>query len=183
MTIVSSLDDIIDLYATRGDLHYGEGVTQIEHAVQCATLAETSGASSDLIVASLLHDIGHLLVDSTNFCIDDRHEIAGADALDVLFGESVAQPVALHVSAKRYLCHVEPGYLPALSTASQRSLALQGGSFDRHEAEMFERLPHWRAAVTLRRFDDIGKSEEPSLRTFADFVPLMHRLVVAPSRS
>ena len=69
MTVVSTVADIVELYAARGGLHYGEGVTQIEHAVQCAVLAETSSASAELIVASLLHDIGHLLIDPTDFSL------------------------------------------------------------------------------------------------------------------
>jgi len=179
--IVSSLGDIVDLYAARGGQTYGEGVTQIEHAVQCAALAEAGGAAPALVVASLLHDIGHLLVDPEDaaaFRFDDRHETAGADALRTLFGEAVSQPVALHVSAKRYLCFIEPAYRSGLSTASQKSLALQGGAFDRSQAETFERESGWREAVALRRLDDHGKSDEAAQRRFPDFIPLMRRLVV-----
>jgi len=179
MITVSTIDEIVVLYATRGRLHYGEGVTQVEHAVQCAVLAEAGGAARELIVAALLHDIGHLVVDPdevVDFRYDDRHEIVGAKALAALFGEAVSRPVALHVSAKRYLCRSEPGYFAALSPASQKSLDLQGGAFDRAAADAFERLPHWREAVALRRFDDWGKSDEAARRTFADFIPEMRAL-------
>jgi len=180
---VSTVDDVVDLYAARGGLHYGEGVTQVEHAVQCAVLAEADGASPGLIVAALLHDIGHLVVNPdevADFSLDDRHEIVGAKALHALFGEAVSRPVALHVPAKRYLCCVEPGYFSALSSASQASLALQGGAFDRAAADAFERLPHWREAVALRRLDDRGKSDEAAHRAFADFVPTMRALAKRP---
>lgn len=179
MTAIASPDDIIALYARLGESHYGEGVTQAEHAVQCAMLAEASGASADLVVASLLHDIGHLIVDPADFTIDDRHEIAGAEVLELVFGEAVSRPVALHVSAKRYLCRTEPAYSSALSPASRKSLILQGGAFDRAEAEAFERLPHWPEAVALRRFDDWGKSDQSARRGFADFVPLIRQVATA----
>lgn len=45
MSSVSSIDEIVALYALRGGRTYGEGVTQIEHALQCAMQAEAAGAS------------------------------------------------------------------------------------------------------------------------------------------
>ena len=174
MARLSSLDEIVRLYAERGDAHYGEGVSQTEHALQCAELAEADGAPPSLIVAALLHDIGHLFEDEATIAdADYRHEILGAQLLKGLFGETVRAPIALHVSAKRYLCRLEPGYLDALSPASQASLALQGGPFDAVKAAAFERLPFWREAVALRRYDDTGKRTEPSRRTMADYLPIM----------
>ena len=173
---VSTISDVVALYSLRGELHYGEGVTQAEHAVQCAVLADASGASDELVVASLLHDIGHLLIDPEDFSFDDRHEAAGASALSRLFGKGVSTPVALHVAAKRYLCSIDPTYQAGLSAASQKSLALQGGAYDREAADAFQRLAHWRDAVVLRRFDDEGKSGEATKRLFVDFVPLMRKV-------
>ena len=49
------------MFAERGSLIYGEHVTQRQHALQCATFAERAGASPSLIVAALLHDVGHML--------------------------------------------------------------------------------------------------------------------------
>ena len=176
MARLSSLEEIERLYATRGELNYGEGLTQTEHAVQCAALAEAEGASPSLIVAALLHDVGHLFEAEdavTGAKSDHRHEIAGAQALRSLFDHRVRGPIALHVPAKRYLCFSEPGYLEALSPASQASLRLQGGPFDAAEAAAFERLPHWREAVALRRYDDMGKRDDLVSRPFAAFIPVM----------
>ncbi len=177
MPRVLSVDEIADLYAVRGADHYGEGVTQMEHALQCAALAQDDGASDSLIAAALLHDIGHLFEDERDVVgakFDGRHEIAGAWALKGLFGDAVRRPIALHVAAKRWLCFAEPGYVAALSPASQQSLVLQGGPFGAAQAAAFERLRGWRDAVTLRRYDDIGKRDDPSRRTFEDFAPLLH---------
>ena len=186
MPRLSSLDDINRLYAERGGLNYGEGVTQTEHALQCAALAEEQGASPSLVVAALLHDIGHLFADEADVAearLDDRHEAAGARALEGLFDEAVRAPIALHVQAKRWLCFREPGYHGALSPASQRSLELQGGPLDQAGAEAFEKSPYWREAVTLRRFDDTGKRQGLSYRAFADYTPLMHSLRINTAAS
>jgi phosphonate degradation associated HDIG domain protein len=183
MTRLSSLSDLQHLYATRGGLSYGEGVTQMEHALQCAGLAEADGAPPSLIVAALLHDVGHMFEEEDAASkADGRHEISGAQALKGLFDETVRGPIALHVAAKRYLCFKESQYFQALSPASQKSLELQGGPFDAAEAAAFERLAHWREAVVLRRFDDMGKRDEFSGRSFEDFTPLMRGLLVGGAR-
>ena len=176
MIALPRLEDIERLYAERGARNYGEGVTQMEHAVQCAALAEAEGASPSLVVAALLHDIGHLFEDGEGLAEDARHEAVGARALAALFGEAVCGPIALHVAAKRYLCFKEPDYFQALSAASQRSLTLQGGPLDAAGAAAFERLPYWQDSVALRRWDDAGKREELSGRSFNDFTPLMRGL-------
>jgi predicted HD phosphohydrolase len=102
----------------------------------------------------------------------------GAQALKGLFDEAVRAPIALHVAAKRYLCFAESGYFDALSVASKASLVLQGGAFDANEALAFARLPHWREAVALRRLDEAGKDDQASGREFADFMPVMRRVVI-----
>src|SRR5215469_11719441 len=89
------LEDIERLYAERGGLNYGEDVTQLEHAVQCASLAEAEDHPPSLIVAALLHDIGHLLEEEkavTESVIDRRHEMVGARALSFLFGDDICAP-------------------------------------------------------------------------------------------
>ena len=54
------IDTIAELFATRGHAEYhGEAVSQLEHALQAAHLAERSGAADALVAAALLHDVGH----------------------------------------------------------------------------------------------------------------------------
>lgn len=180
--MIAGLDDIEKLYFSRGGLHYGEGITQIEHALQSAELAEAHGGPESLIVAALLHDIGHLFEkeeDVVGGKSDDRHEAIGAKALAGLFPEAVWRAVALHVAAKRYLCFIEPQYWAGLSQASKKSLELQGGTFTQEQAQTFERAPYWQEAVLLRRFDDMGKQDEMSGRCFADYLPMMRKLRAA----
>lgn len=175
---LSSLDEIARLYAMQGGLAYGEDVTQLEHALQCAALAVPHGPA--LTVAALLHDIGHLFDTEEHAALhDDRHQLAGARALEDLFGLDICAPIALHVAAKRWLCLREPGYYDGLSAASKHSLTLQGGIFDAEQAAAFEQQPYWQDAVTLRRFDDMGKRDEYSASHFDDYLPVMRVMLRA----
>ena len=158
----ASLESIRELFRARGACQYSsEPVTQLEHALQTAQLAAQSGAARSLIVASLLHDLGHLSNDQgetpTLRGIDDRHQYHGVSVLKGLFADDVLAPIRLHVDAKRYLCATEPGYWDGLSVDSKRSLELQGGMFAPGAAEKFIAQPHARDAVRLRRWDDLAK--------------------------
>lgn len=155
-------EQIIALFAKSGQAaYYGEDVTQTEHALQAAYLAEQANSRDALVVAALLHDIGHLVDDSPEDIaqqgVDARHEDHGAVWLQQYFGQNVTEPIRMHVDAKRYLCATEPGYYEALSEASKLSLQLQGGVFAAEEVAAFEQNPHFRDAVTLRHWDDAAK--------------------------
>lgn len=151
---------LFELFTRGGGAAYlGEAVTQREHALQCAWLAEQAAAPDAWIAAALLHDVGHIVgpFDDRLPVTDDRHEEAAAAWLARWFGPEVTEPIRLHVAAKRYLCAVEPGYHDALSPASQHSLRLQGGVFTPAEVAAFEAGPHARAAAAVRRWDDQAK--------------------------
>ena len=66
------------LYAQKGGLQYGEDVTQLQHALQCGALAEQAGASDALVLAAVLHDVGHMLhwdaAQALERMEDDSHE-------------------------------------------------------------------------------------------------------------
>lgn len=155
------VDEIFALFEHQGKAAYfGEVVSQQEHALQAAHFAAQEGAPESLVVAALLHDIGHLIdarEDAADRGIDARHEDAGCAWLAKYYPPAVTEPVRLHVAAKRYLCSVDPDYLRGLSAASVKSLQLQGGVFTREEAAEFLRLPFGEDAVRLRRWDDMGK--------------------------
>lgn len=180
------VDEIARLFAARGNSMYGgEGVTQLEHALQAAALAEANGADAATISAALLHDVGHVLHnlpdDAPDQGIDDVHEELAYRWLKKYFGPAVAEPVRMHVDAKRYLCAAEPGYHDVLSPPSLQSLMLQGGPFSPDEAREFERHPHFEQAIMVRRWDDEAKVpdlETPTLEHFLRYV----REVVADSK-
>jgi phosphonate degradation associated HDIG domain protein len=155
-------DDLFTLMRSRGIGRYGlSAVSQMEHALQSAALAAARGLGDEIVIAALFHDLGHLLTgDDADLAaqgIDDVHEETGAGMLESLFGPAVAEPVRLHVAAKRYLCGVNPAYYDKLSEDSRQSLALQGGPMTADEVAAFDRLEHRAAALALRLIDDEAK--------------------------
>lgn len=181
MTLV--LDDITQLFARHGHTQYtGEPVTQLEHALQTAALAEQDGAAPALVSASLLHDLGHMLDGvagtPTMEGVDDLHQYRILPFLRQLFDDDVLAPIRLHVDAKRYLCATDPEYFARLSADSVRSLALQGGIFDPGQASQFIAQPYAGDAVRLRRWDDIAKKQDhatPDLMHFMGSLRLSMR--------
>jgi phosphonate degradation associated HDIG domain protein len=178
--VALTLDEIEQLFATRGAEQYtGEPVTQLEHALQSAALAEAEGADDELVTAALLHDLGHLLHDlgatPTLRGVDDVHQYRAIPFLRGLFGENVLGAVAGHVDAKRYLCAIRPGYLADLSDDSKRSLLLQGGVFDAGEAATFIAQPGADRAVRLRIWDDLAKTAGQRTPPLAHFLARARR--------
>lgn len=156
------LTPLFDLMARKaGGSYQGEAITQLEHALQSAWLAEQDGASPALVTAALFHDVGHVLhelgEDATRRGLDDRHEHAGAAFLARWFGASVCEPIRLHVEAKRHLCATDPSYRARLSAESQRSLALQGGPHAPQESDAFMRKQYSADALAIRHWDEAAK--------------------------
>jgi phosphonate degradation associated HDIG domain protein len=173
-----TLADIGKLYKDHGHIEYsGEGVTQLEHALQCAQLAESDGADEALVAAAFLHDLGHLLnlqgETPTARGIDDQHQYFAIPFIRPLFKPAVVEPIRLHVDAKRALCALEPGYYEALSEDSRRSLELQGGTYAPADAEAFSAKPYAKDAMRLRRWDDAAKVAGRKTP------PLQHYLAIA----
>jgi [1-hydroxy-2-(trimethylamino)ethyl]phosphonate dioxygenase len=167
---------IRDMLEGRADGRYGlHHVTQKQHALQAAWLAERDGHDSAMITAALLHDIGHLVHDlgenPVEEGVDDRHEERGHEWLRTAFGPEVTEPVRLHVAAKRYLCATEADYFGKLSADSVRSLELQGGPMSEAEVAAFRALPHAQAAVQLRRYDEQAKVKGLETPAVAHFLP------------
>jgi phosphonate degradation associated HDIG domain protein len=157
-----SIRDVEALFREHGHIEYdGEGVTQLQHALQAAHLAEQEGASPELVTATFLHDLGHLLnrqgATPTARGIDDQHQYFAIPFLRPLFPPAVIDPIRFHVDAKRALCATDAGYHDALSGDSRRSLALQGGTFTAAQVQDFLSRPHAADAMRLRRWDDRAK--------------------------
>ena len=165
---------VFELMAQRGIGRYGlSDVSQLEHALQSAALAAKRQLGDELVIAALLHDVGHLLVgDDVDLAaegVDDFHEETAARALVSLYGPAVAEPVRLHVAAKRYLCGTNPAYYGKLAQDSKDSLDLQGGPMSAMEIAEFDALPHRSAALALRIIDDEAKTAGlavPALETY-----------------
>jgi phosphonate degradation associated HDIG domain protein len=155
-------DEILTIFQKCGSVEYfGESVSMTEHALQAAFFARTAGAPPGLIVAALLHDIGHLVddvpSDIADWTMDAHHEQVGGRWLARRFRPEVSEPVRLHVPAKRYLLATDAGYFAKLSPASVVTLKLQGGPMAAHEVAQFETEPFYKDAVRVRQWDDQGK--------------------------
>lgn len=160
-----TVEEITRLLGAKGQRQYGrEAVSQLEHALQCAQLAEQAQESAETVVAALLHDLGHLLAaQPADEAVraqqqrDDLHQYIALPFLRGRFAPAVLEPIRLHVDAKRYLCAVDAAYWDTLSPASKRSLELQGGVYTQPQAQRFIAQPFAAEAVRLRRYDDLAK--------------------------
>ncbi len=180
-----TIDDIEQLFAIHGARQYsGEPVTQLEHALQTASLAEDGGAGDELVTACLLHDLGHLLNDKGGTPslrgVDDVHQYFALPFLRGLFSKRVLDPIKLHVDAKRYLCQVRPGYWNSLSEDSKRSLNLQGGIFSPEACTVFISQPGASDAVELRLWDDRAKQSSQLTPPLAHFLQRAGRCSIVP---
>jgi phosphonate degradation associated HDIG domain protein len=180
MTPIDSLLDLLEVQGVKAYL--GEPVSQKEHALQAAALASQEGADPALVAAALLHDVGHLLPGSEHEANEDLfHEQRAAEWLAQYFGLEVTEPVRLHVTAKRYLCTIEPAYRQRLSPSSIGSLELQGGLLSLVEIRNFEKNPFCKDAVHLRRWDEQAKLPGLTVPGFEAYRLTLHRLVIHES--
>lgn len=184
MPAQDTLARIEQLFLTYGEQPYegarAESVSATAHALQCAQLAEWAHADHHLVAAAFLHDVGHFLAADAvarNDAVDDVHEALAVPLLASSFGPEVVEPIRLHVEAKRYLVSVDAEYFVGLSPASVHSLGLQGGPMSRAECDAFAQRPHARAAVQLRRWDDLAKTPGRRTPPLAYYLALLEDLV------
>lgn len=173
---------IQDIFSRLGDSEYlGEPVTMSEHMLQCAQFSEENNDPDEVVVAALLHDIGHFTSELGSFAmtdvIDRLHEEAGAVWLEPYFPALIVDCVRFHVPAKRYLCNVEPDYFAELSDASIRSLELQGGPMNDDEVRAFEQNPNLEAIVKVRRYDDQAKVPGKATPAFEHYMGRMQQVI------
>lgn len=155
----NAFDEIATAFASpAANRNYGERVTIAEHMLQAAAHSRADGADDTTVVATLLHDVGHLLPSPDADERNRRHADAGAEWLVELgFGPEVTEPVRLHIPAKRHLVNVDPGYFATLSPASVHTLRLQGGPMTDDESAAFLAEPYSEIAMSVRRWDEAGK--------------------------
>ena len=179
------LISIKETFENHGGAKYAEeDVTQLQHALQSAAMAEDFKGSDSLVVASLLHDIGHILdgkelPEALEEDLHDSHESRAYEWLLDAFGHAVADPVKLHVAAKRYLCTTDKSYLKKLSPTSLKSFEDQGGPMSEEEVSAFEKEQYFQDAVVLRQWDDQAKDPHkitPPLEHYLELMePLLHK--------
>jgi [1-hydroxy-2-(trimethylamino)ethyl]phosphonate dioxygenase len=180
---MSITDEILAIFARRGaGAYFGESVSMTEHALQAAYFARDAAASPGLIVAALLHDIGHLVEevpdDLADWTADAHHEEIGGHWLAKRFRPDVSEPVRLHVPAKRYLLATDAKYFAKLSPASVITLKLQGGPMTADEVAKFETERFYREAVRVRQWDDQGKVAGLKTPGLGDYRALIEELTL-----
>ena len=171
-------DRIRELFEGPGLADYlGEDICLAQHMLQAAALAEHDGAPSELCIAALLHDVGHIIGPLTGRDLmggtDNRHSDVAATWLAAWFGPAVTEPIRLHVAAKRYLCAVDPAYYQLLSDASKYTLTVQGGPMNPDETTSFENEPYASDAIRLRRWDDAAKDAGATVASFDHYAPAL----------
>lgn len=134
--VQSAVKEIFAIIRGLGNSDYlGEPVSQLEHCLQCAALAQASNADNETVVAALLHDIGRFIPaahkmpryqENDQYLGRGSHDVLGERYLRHLgFSEKVCQLVGAHVSSKRYLCATEQEYWSMLTPTSKKTLEYQ----------------------------------------------------------
>ncbi|EME44302.1 hypothetical protein DOTSEDRAFT_117926, partial [Dothistroma septosporum NZE10] len=161
--------------------YLGENVSQLQHSLQAATLAQDAGEDDETVLGALLHDVGRFIpaADKMESIFDDdgtyvgkaSHEVVGEHYLRQLgFSDKICQLVGAHVMAKRYLTAVDQAYYNGLSQSSKTTLKFQGGPFTPEEVLQAQNDPLLKDKLAVRRFDDLAKDPEmvtPPLDNFA----------------
>ena len=167
---MAAIDDVMSLLQSKGTIGTADGkASQLDHALQVAHRAQTEKAPPNLVVAALLHDVGHMLASGP----DPAHAQLGHDWVAQHFPPEVSEPVRLHVEAKRYLSATDGTYLERLAPTSLQSLHVQGGPMTEAELDAFEEEVHYPDAVKLRHWDDQAKTETlavPALDTYRETI-------------
>ena len=175
-------EEVMGFYEKHGGEEYaGEKVTQLEHMVQAAQLAEVQGYDEEVVLAAFLHDIGHICEtghgdnEMDGFGIKNHEEIGADYLLSKGFSKKLARLVESHVEAKRYLTFKYPEYYNQLSDASKKTLEYQGGPMEEDEANAFEQYPLFDLIIKMRKWDEEAKVEHKPMPSLAHFRMMMQR--------
>lgn len=171
------VDIIFKYYEDYGKKMYiGEPITQIEHMIQAAMIAEKNEESIEIVIASLFHDIGHLIAfdkETMGNFGTKNHEILGGQFLRNLgMPPIISELVESHVNTKKYLAR-NPDYFNKLSSASKMTLIYQGGIFTYEESLAFEKLPNFEKYIKIRLCDDQAKEINIELKPLSYYKSLV----------
>jgi predicted HD phosphohydrolase len=149
----TSVDDVVTALESLDGMPSEDVVAALPHLLQTAERLDADAAPDPhLVVAGLLHDVASALETGC-----PEHAQRAAELVRPLFGDRVAELVAGHTDAKRFLVTIEPAYADGLSENSTYTLIGQGGMMSDDEVEAFAARPERDALVALRRADDAAK--------------------------
>lgn len=149
-------------------IRYGESaVTELEHALQCAELADQAGADDELVFACMLHDVGRYAVpqEQVSDTLQDVGVVDGARGHGELGAHLMANMlparslfcIRYHAESKLYLCQTNPNYKAKLAGASVKTLAVQSSNCDEARLDELSRHRWWQDAIKVRVWDDAAK--------------------------
>ena len=155
--------EVLSLLEASADAdYYGEPVSQLAHALQAAQSARDAGADDELILAALLHDIGHNIDDPRavrlgHVGVINHDDLGSLWLAERGFSARLRSLVRGHVGAKRYLVTTNANYAKRLSPASTETLIHQGGPMSIEEATAFGEAPELKDCLRLRSWDEQAK--------------------------
>lgn len=179
-TCSDPIQQVLELFEKWGAYDYiGEEVTQTEHMIQSAMLAESEGATEEEILGALFHDVGHLVtiqnIENQMGSLGQMgHENIGAHYLKQLgFSDTVCKLVCSHVGTKRYLVAKDKNYYHELSEASKQTLEYQGGPMNEDEMIEYEKDPLLSSYLKIRSWDDRAKIPDLPIKKISDYMTMM----------
>lgn len=172
------------LFDNYGNSDYiGEEVTQKEHAIQAAMLAEEEYHNDKITIAALLHDIGHLIGIEKNLDTMDEygimeHENIGYNfAINNGLGLTIAKLIKGHVYTKRYLVSKYKEYYLDLSSASKNTFEYQGGKLNTQEIQEYEKDELFKYHIKMREWDDKAKQTDIKLKSLDHYLLKIDKLL------
>ncbi len=186
--IHQKVNELFRILAASEDMEYiGEPISQLQHALQAAQCGIDSKFDNEMIIAALLHDIGHLIKSDSA----EKHESVGVINhneqgelyLRTLgFPEKVIALVGGHVKAKRYLVATNPSYAKSLSTASIKTLELQGGPMSAEEVSAFRNHPYFHEMLQIRGWDERAKEVDKVVTQLEDYRSMITHMLEKSSQ-
>jgi predicted HD phosphohydrolase len=160
----ATTEEILTMMKGGANEAYGEDLSQLNHALQAAMFAGNEGQPEYVILAALLHDIGHLTGRNApqmgGFGAID-HEAIGAEWLQKHgMGVTVATLVRGHVLAKLYLTGTKPNYADNLSDASKETLKYQLQAISEKDMSEFRSHPLRDLMLKIRQYDEAAKETD-----------------------
>ena len=181
------METIFEYYKKFGSADYiGEPVSQIEHMVQAAMLAEDDGQPPEVILAALFHDIGHLIQIECSetermgkYGVKNHELIAGKFLRDLGIPEPIPSLAENHVKVKKYRTFKDPIYYEKLSEGSKKSLEFQGGPMTADEARAFEKDKLFELSLKLRDYDDGAKIKDKEIKPIEYYQEMLECLLTS----
>lgn len=175
-----SLNKLKELYVLGNEQYYGDNLTKTQHMLQCATLAKKNEENDEIILACLLHDVGHFLEedDMDGYGVKDNGKIGAKYLKELGFNKNICKLVEKHTDAKRYLVTKKlNNYYDKLSEVSKKTFEYQGGKMSSEELKKMDRNNRLMDIIKVRQYGDRAKNPNKGPYKIETFVPLLEKYI------